>query len=91
MSTGDREHDGAHGWVRTPMSGKYFKGISPSALNKEFAGMAVKPRRHESLSDRPTEKGREMQTPGKLIKMGRLLTILAWYHWQKNRIELGER
>jgi hypothetical protein len=55
MSTGNRKHDGAHGWPRTPMLGKYFKGISPSALNEEFAGMAVKSRRDELPElERPT-------------------------------------
>jgi hypothetical protein len=55
MSAGNRTNDGAHGWPRTPMLGKYFEGISPSALNEEFAGMAVKSRRDElPLLERPT-------------------------------------
>jgi len=55
MSTGNREHDGAYGWPRTPMLGKYFKGISPSALNEEFAAVAVKSRGDElPLLERPT-------------------------------------
>jgi len=69
MSTGNREHYGSHSWPRTPMLGKYFKGISPSALNEEFAGVAVKSRRDElPLLERPTTGERKRKHQASTLK-----------------------